>query len=189
MERASNQVLALLDDEIRIGGHSCCAVRITERLNPDILNLFREPWQDKWKQLESLKSSDLCTAFVPGDGIALGKELQAKLKPSTSVGLKLSTVYEEGQYPKLFAILIATGTPAALWLRSDQFANTVSATTELDGLLNCRISMLPEAIKQCRSAALAEAEDAHIGHHLSFLWDDPNLVPPSTQLSLAMPQP
>jgi hypothetical protein len=189
MERASNQVLALLDDEIRIGGHSCCAVRITERLNPDILKLFREPWQDKWKQLESLKSSDLCTAFVPGDGIALGKELQAKLKPSTSVGLKLSTVYEEGQYPKLFAILIATGTPAALWIRSDQFANTVSATTELDGLLNCRISMLPEAIKQCRSAALAEAEDAHIGHHLSFLLDDPNLVPPSTQLSLAMPQP
>ena len=191
MDRSSNSVLALLDDDdaIRIGQRFCCAVRITERLNPDLFKVYREPWQDKWKQLESLKSSDLCTAFVPGDGIALGKELQAKLKPSTSVGLKLSTVYEEGQYPKLFAILIATGTPAALWLRSDQFANTVSATTELDGLLNCRISMLPEAIKQCRSAALAEAEDAHIGHHLSFLWDDPNLVPPSTQLSLAMPQP
>ena len=191
MDRSSN-VLALLDDgdEIRIGERFCCAVRITERLNPEILKLFREPWQDKWKQLESLKSGEICTAFVLGDGIAPGPELRAKLNPPTRVGLKLSTVYEEeGQYPKLFTTLIATGTPAALWIRSDQFANTVSATTELDGLLNCRISMLPEAIKQCRSAALAEAEDAHIGHHLSFLWDDPNLVPPSTQLSLAMPQP
>ncbi|WP_008319446.1 trypsin-like peptidase domain-containing protein [Leptolyngbya sp. PCC 6406] len=185
---SSSEVLALLDDEIRIGERFCCAVRITERLNPDILKLFREPWQDKWQQLESLKSSDICTAFVPGDGVAPGPELRAKLNPLTSVGLKLSTVHEESQYPKLFATLIATGTPAALWLRSDQFAATVSAATDLDRVLNCRISTLPEAIKQCRSAALAVAEDAHIGHHLSFLLDDPNLVPPSTQLSLAMPQ-
>ncbi|MEA5463625.1 VMAP-C domain-containing protein [Leptothoe sp. PORK10 BA2] len=188
MNCSSSGVLELLDDEIRIGERFCCAVRITERLNPDMLKMFREPWQDKWKQLESLKRSDLCTAFVPGDGVTPGRELRAKLSPTISVGLKLSTVYDESQYPKLFATLIATGTPAALWLRSDQFANTVSAATDLDGLLNCRISTLPEAIKQCRSDALALAEDAHIGHHLSFLWDDPNLVPPSTQLSLAMPQ-
>lgn len=190
MDRSRN-VLALLDDEdeIRIGERYCCAVRITERLNPEILKHFREPWQDKWKQLESLKSSDLCIAFVPGDGVAPGSELRAKLNSPTSVGFKLSTVYAESQYPKLFATLIATGTPAALWLRSNEFADTVSAATDLDGLLNCRISTLPEAIKQCRSDALAVAEDAHIGHHLSFLLDDPNLVPPSTQLSLAMPQP
>lgn len=186
---SSSEVLALLGDEIRIGERFCCAVRITERLNPDILKMFREPWQDKWQQLESLKSSDICTAFVLGDGVIPGPELRAKLNSPTSVGLKLSTVYEESQYPKLFATLIATGTPAALWLRSDQFTDTVSATTDLDGLLNCRISTLPETIKQCRSAALAVAEDAHIGHHLSFLLDDPHLVPPSTQLSLAMPQP
>ncbi|MBD1877180.1 trypsin-like peptidase domain-containing protein [Nodosilinea sp. FACHB-131] len=187
MDCSSNEVLALLD-EIRIGERFCCAVRITERLNPDILKRFREPWQDKWKQLESLRSSDLCTAFVPGDGVAPGP-LRAKLNSPNTVGLKLSTVYDESQYPKLFATLIATGTPAALWLRSDQFAATVAAATDLDGLLNCKISTLPEAIKQCRSAALAMAEDAHIGHHLSFLLDDPNLVPPSTHLSLAMPQP
>jgi len=186
---SSGGVLALLVGEIRIGERFCCAVRITERLNPDILKLFREPWQDKWQQLESLKSNDICTAFVLGDGVTPGPELRAKLNPPTSVGLKLSTVYDESQYQILFATLIATGTPAALWLRSDQFAATVSAMTDLDGLLNCRISTLPEAIKQCRSAALAMAEDAHIGHHLSFLLDDPNLVPPSTQLSLAMPQP
>lgn len=186
---SSSEVLALLDDEIRIGERFCCAVRITERLNPDILKLFREPWQDKWQRLESLKSGDLCTAFVVGDGMTPGSELRAKLNAPNRVGLKLSTVYDEGQYPKLFATLIATGTPTALWLRSDQFADTVAAVTDLDGVLNCRISTLPEVIKQCRSDALAVAEDAHIGHHLSFLWDDPNLVPPSTQLSLAMPQP
>lgn len=188
MDCSGNDVLALLD-EIRIGERFCCTVRITERLNPDILKRFREPWQDKWKQLESLHSGDLCTAFVLGDGVAPGPELRAKLNAPDRVGLKLSTVYDEGQYPKLFANLIATGTPAALWLRSDQFAATVSAATDLDGLLTCRISTLPEAIKQCRSDALAVAEDAHIGHHLSFLLDDPNLVPPSTQLSLAMPRP
>jgi hypothetical protein len=186
---SSSGVLALLGDDIRIGERFCCAVRISERLNPDILKMFRDSWQKKWNQLESLKSSDLHTAFVSGDGVAPGPKLRAKLNPLTSVGLKLSNVYDEHQYSKLFATLIATGTPAALWLRSDQFAYTASAETDLDGLLNCRISELPEVIRQCRSAALAVAEDAHIGHHLSFLLDDPNLVPPSTQLSLAMPQP
>lgn len=188
MESSGHDVLALLD-EIRLGERFCCAVRITERLNPALLKRFREPWQDKWQRLESLRSGDLCTAFVVGDGVAPGPELRAKLNAPNRVGLKLSTVCDEGQYPKLFATLIATGTPIALWLRSDQFADTVAAATDLDGLLNCRISTLPEVIKQCRSDALAMAEDAHIGHHLSFLLDDPNLIPPSTQLSLAMPQP
>lgn len=176
-------------DEIRIGERFCCTVRITERLNPVYFKRFRELWQNKWDKLLSLNQGDLCTALVLGDGVMPGPELRAKLNSPTSVGLKLSTVYDKGQYPTLFATLIATGTPAALWLRSDQFAATVSAATDLDGLLNCRIATLPEAIKRCRSAALAVAEDAHIGHHLSFLLDDPNLVPPSTQLSLAMPQP
>lgn len=187
---SSNPVLALLKpQQLRIGVHYCCAVGIAERLNPDILKLFQEPWQQKWKQLVSLQPGDLCSALVSGDDVVAGPDLQVKLNSATKIGLKLSTVYDESQYLQLFATLIATGTPTALWLRSDQFADTVSAATDLERVLACKIATLPDTIKQCRTDALAAADDGHIGHHLSFLWDDPTLVPPSTDLSLAMPQP
>ncbi len=187
---SEDPVLALLKETpVRIGEQLCCAVRITERLTPKMLKLFGESWQNKWDKLLSLKSGETCPAFVPGDGVALETKLKAKLMRSTSVGLKLSTVYEESQYPQLFVILIVTGTPVALWLRTDQWANTVSTETALDQLLNCRISTLPEAIKQARADAVGESEDAHIGHHLSFLWDDPTLIPPSAQVHWFRPIP
>ncbi len=184
-----NQAQFTFLPDVRIGVRFCCVVRITERLHPEILKMFKKPWQQKWDKLLSLPVQDICTAFVAGDALSPETELQARLNQPNSVGLKLSTIYEEGRYFKLFGTLIATGTPAAVWLRTDQFSEEVCAATDLNGLLNCRIDELPEMIKQFRSNALAVAENAHIGHHLSFLWDDPNLIPPSTQTTLRMPQP
>lgn len=172
----------------RLGTRFCCVVRISERLNPELLKLFREPWQGKWKSLLSMSSSDICHSFVLGDGLAIEPDLVTRLNQPTSVGLKASVVYEDSQYPKIFGALIATGTPAAVWLRHDQFAEEICAVTDLDKLLTCKIATLPEKVKKVRSEALDCEESKHIGHHLSFLWEDPALIPPSTQKSLGMPQ-
>lgn len=176
-------------DDYRMGEHCCCMIRITERLNPEILKHFREPWEKKWKQFQNLTSMEICKAFVSGDKVEDPKKLRGLLNQSSNLGLKLSTIHGEDWYRKLFNNLIATGTPVALWLRFDQFTSTICPAKALNELLNCTIFELPEVVKQARATAVAEDEDAHIGHHLSFLWEDPNLVPPSPQTSLTMPQP
>jgi hypothetical protein len=174
--------------DVRVGVRFCCTVRIAERLQPKVLNLFKELWQKKWSRLLKTSPKDANTAFVRGDDLSLKTELYERLTRPTSVGLKVSKVYDDSEYETLFGTLIATGTPVALWLRNEQFLNTVCVATDLDNILTCRIATLPEAIKQCRSAATAtDDETAHIGHHLSFLWEDPNLIPP-LKPSLKMPR-
>ncbi|MFE4108386.1 VMAP-C domain-containing protein [Almyronema epifaneia] len=171
----------------RLGTRFCCVVRIAERLNPEILKLFREPWNGKWKTLLSM-TNNICHSFVLGDGLAIEPDLVVQLNQPTIVGLKASVVYEDSQYPKVFGALIATGTPAAVWLRHDQFTEEICAVTDLDKLLTCKIATLPEKVKKVRLEALDCEENKHIGHHLSFLWEDPALIPPSTQKTLGMPQ-
>ncbi|MEO1068279.1 MAG: hypothetical protein AAFW95_04065, partial [Cyanobacteria bacterium J06638_6] len=162
-----------------VGVRYCCTVRIYERLIPELLRKYQEPWQRKWSRLLETSPTELCEAFVQGDELSLETELVERLNRPTSLGLKTSKVYQDSQYEKLFGILIATGTPVALWLRNDQFDETVCAVTDLNNVLTCKIATLPEAVKRCRSAAMATADEtAHIGHHLSFLWEDPKLIPP-----------
>jgi hypothetical protein len=168
----------LPDATSRIGVRYCCTVRIAERLIPEILRVYQEPWQRKWSELLKTAPDELCKAFVQGDELSLETELVERLNRPTSLGLKTSQVYQDSQYEKLFGALIATGTPVALWLRNDQLNETVCAATALDTVLACRIATLPEAVKQCRSAAMAADETAHIGHHLAFLGEDPRLIPP-----------
>lgn len=186
MDQAQFAFLPTTATDIRIGVRFCCVLRITERLNPAILRMFREPWQTKWQTLMS-PPADLCATFVPGDGLAVATELMAHLSQPNSVGLKLTTVYDDSHYANLFGVLIATGIPAALWLRQDQFSTQICPTTALDQLLIGKIATLPEVVKQCRTDALKASSDDHIGHHLAFLWEDPALIPPITYLSLAMP--
>lgn len=168
----------LPDATNRIGVRYCCTVRIAERLIPEILRTYQEPWQRKWSKLLKTAPEELRKSFVQGDKLSLETELVERLNRPTSLGLKTSQVYQDSQYEKLFGTLIATGTPVAVWLRNDQFDETVCTATALDNVLACRIATLPEAVKQCRSAAIAADETAHIGHHLSFLWEDPKLIPP-----------
>lgn len=173
----------------RVGVRFCCTVRIAERLIPEILRAYQEPWQKKWSKLLNTVSENLCQAFVEGNNLSLETELVEQLNRPTTLGLKMSKTYEDSQYEKLFGALIATGTPVALWLRNNQLAETVSTATEIDGILACTMATLPEAVRQCRSAATAFADEtAHIGHHLSFLWENPNLIPPPKS-PLRMPRP
>ena len=67
--------------------------------------------------------------------------------------------------------------PLAIWGRQNLVQVTNEA--ELDRVLNdCCLDELPHTVKEERRAARRMAEDSHVGHHLSLLWDDPYLVPP-----------
>lgn len=179
-----------LPPELKMGAQYRLVVRISERLNAEIRNYFEEDWRKKWFALHQLQPSQVRAAFTPGDGLCFQTELVAKLKQPQTLGLKLLTVCDELRSQHFLGALIAAGTPAALWLRQEQFCESLVAADEIDTILTGRIAMLPEAVRQCRSDAMGAANDAHIGHHLAFLWEDPNLVPPSTdpRSTIGMPK-
>ncbi|MBE9068190.1 trypsin-like peptidase domain-containing protein [Leptolyngbya cf. ectocarpi LEGE 11479] len=160
-------------------------VQIAERLHPKVLGFFEERWRKNWEALHTLTPTDLCDAFVAGSGDCSQGVLKGHWQMNQKLGLKLSKVLAAKQYMEVFSTLVEYGIPAALWLRCDQFANGLECGCELDGLLNCEPNKLPELVRDMRSKATSLPPDAHIGHHLSFLWEDPSLIPPRKMLGMA----
>lgn len=160
-------------------------VGIAERLHPKVLGFFEERWRKNWEALHALNSADLCDAFVAGSGDCSQGMLKGHWQTNQKLGLKLSKVLAAKQYMEVFSTLVEYGIPAALWLRCDQFANGLECGCELDSLLNCDPKKLPELVRHMRSKATSLPPDAHIGHHLSFLWEDPTLIPPRKMLGMA----
>lgn len=171
---------------VRIGDRYRLVVRLSERLHPFLWNQFQELWRDKWGALKTLAPARVCSAFISGNEIKTKEELKEKLDKKKSLGLKLSKVLDEHQYADIFSTLIYAGIPTAMWLRQNTLSG-VDCLCEVDKLLHCDVSKLPEAVREKRSESISKTQDAHIGHHLSFLWEDPELVPASTQASLGMP--
>lgn len=167
----------------RIGITHRLVVRIAERLEPLLWNEFGATWQQKWAQLQKLQGTKGCPTFVCGnETVEDTASLYAKLIHDKSLGLKLTKVCADDTYPEIFGTVMAAGVPAAIWLRTDTFCKGLDAIDKVDQLLACKMAKLPEMVKQARAEAIAnapKAEDAHIGHHLSLLWDDPHLVHPS----------
>lgn len=160
-------------------------VQIAERLHPKILGFFEERWRKNWEALHALNSKDLFDAFVAGSGDCSQVMLKGHWQTNQKLGLKLAKVLAAKQYMEIFSTLVEYGIPAALWLRCDQFANGLECGCELDRLLNCEPKKLPEMVRDMRTKATALPTDAHIGHHLSLLWEDPNLTPPRKMLGMA----
>ncbi|MEO1620755.1 MAG: trypsin-like peptidase domain-containing protein, partial [Cyanobacteria bacterium J06632_3] len=121
--------------EDRVGSQYRFVVRIADRWNPSLFNRYREPWEKKWKALLELSATDVCAAFVAGDHLTPGSDLRAALMQDSVQGLKLFKGCEDSQrFRKICGDVILSGTPAAIWLRSSQFATGVNAIAEIDAL-------------------------------------------------------
>ena len=143
----------------------------------------RKAWEDKWLRLQDERSTAALNAFVDGDQY-LPRALQNELKQA--LGLKLT-----GRLPKAanqgdIGLMLATGTPAAVWLRchTEELATRLNA----DILGDC-LETVPGKVCEIRRNTSALDEDAdpdsstELGHHLSFLWEDFYRVPPSITYS------
>jgi len=135
-------------------------------------------WQTKWQQTQDQQSAQAATIFIPGESNL--KQLQRAL--STALGLKLTTLPLATSRGEI-GLLLATGTPAALWLRR-QSAEGDWHTCLDQQVLNCRIEALPQqvlALRRTTPELEHESErevSRELGHHLSFLWENPHHVPP-----------
>lgn len=136
-------------------------------------------WERKWKILQSSATAE--TTFVDGDRHKI--KLGDKLESDEVFGLSLSkppTLSRKGE----IAMLLITGTPAAIWLRCQ--------TTELSlcdclhsKVLSGNLSDVSRAVWSLRQQTpkpegLEDLESsAELGHHLSFMWENPERVPPT----------
>jgi vWA-MoxR associated protein C-terminal domain/vWA-MoxR associated protein middle region (VMAP-M) 1/Trypsin-like peptidase domain len=135
-------------------------------------------WRTKWQQLQDSKADSAIGVLIQGDRNL--RQLQTALK--TALGLKLTQMPQTTKQGEI-ALLVATGTPVALWVRCQ--SNTIDWGTCLEQqVLNCCIDTLPRQVRDLRRAT-AELENEidrevsqALGHHLSFLWENPYHVPP-----------
>lgn len=154
-------------------------VRCSDRLSKGYAKKgFRALWEQKWAQLRPMQHTACCDALVSVDDDTRLKQLRTDLDNPNRVGiwlLKCPTQVEGGNPLKE---LLKSGAPTAVWLRETLAQG--DSDTALATLLGCGMGRLPEAIKQARKDAFPLEKDAHIGHHLSLVWEDPTLIPPVT---------
>ena len=164
--------------QLPLGREYKVVLRCTDRLSRSYRQA--KQWKLKWERHQSLLTRTAHEVFMPGDDSDL-EDLYYDLSEAdeTIVGLKVVQVPSCAVENNLFGVLLQTGTPLAIWCR-EQLANETHET-ELDRVLNaCCLENLPQTIKKERRNARKQPENAHIGHHLSLLWDDPDLVPPKS---------
>lgn len=163
-----------------IGHNYRVSIRSVDRLRPTY-NRYRGIWQQKWQKLNQ-ESSPLRNNFIVGDKID-PKELLAQLKQETVYGLQLERISASETFRSLYAAFLQTGTPLGLWIR--QSSSQCTEQENLTELLDYCVMELPEQVRQTRKKANIKDPEAHIGHHLTLVWEDPARLP--EVLSYQMP--
>lgn len=160
---------------VRIGCDYSVVVRSIERLK-DYGHLSE--WQDKWETLRAKMNNHACDLFIDGN-CDLGT-LLFKLGEPEVIALKLAKIPEQVRVESIFAALLKTATPLALWVRRN-LPILPYQMSEFNSLLGCCIQELPNRVKLKRRETLLpdnQQEDNHIGHHLALIWEDPHRLPP-----------
>lgn len=128
---------------------------------------YHKRWRSKWQSLESKLQSTARETFVRSD-CRDKNQLFDQLRLAETAILENLGHDRVDEVFKFIAKKVAL--PVALWVRQDDLA------PELDRILDCSIIDLPERILAERIAA---RDDTPLGNHLSLVWEDPNVIPPT----------
>lgn len=157
-----------------------CDYQVVLRCTERVSRSYRRAklWKKKWQQHQTLLETIAHTAFIPMEEdnlVKLRDNSDECLEPV--VGFTILQAPTRDSSNRLFGVLLQVGMPLAIWSRED--LQNVSNASELDRVLKgCCLANLPDTVTTERRRSRQHAEDSHIGHHLSLLWDDPRLVPP-----------
>jgi hypothetical protein len=163
---------------ISIGHKYNVFVRLHERLSHNYKK--SGTWKRKWEQKDEFIKA--FTIFKGCDDCDLGDidGLLCKLnfqENKNVIGVKLIKALNPDSFTDFGELILNAGLPLAIWGRSNLSESTNE--DELNRILeSCKLEDLPETIKRERCESRNKSPDSHIGHHLSLLWDDPDLVPP-----------
>ncbi len=159
---------------IPIGTEYVVVMRCTDRVLSSYAN--RDAWVSHWENKATQSQRNASDVLV--EGCLEPRSLFSKLNQSTqTIGFHLAQPPDKFGKGSIFAVMLRTAHPVAVWLRES--VSGVNCEQALEAFLQSHpIDVLPTAVKQERSNALAENRDCHIGHHLSLLWENPHLLPP-----------
>jgi hypothetical protein len=142
-------------------------------------------WRKLWDRHQSLLRELAHDVFVPGhdqDLDNLMDTLEEAAQPNVEDGkiVGLHVTQEPIDIQELCYELLDSGLPLAIWSR-ENLAESGHETQLVDLLKADCLEQLPHTVKtKRRETRRNNPPDRHIGHHLSLLWDDPNLVPPKS---------
>lgn len=137
---------------------------------------FRDVWNKRW-QIFSKVCSKTCALSLTQRELS-SEELFNKLDNPDVACLFLAfqpNISLTGQQEDDLAAILSAGVPIALWPRQPE--PTEHSLTCVDDMMSHNNLMdLPEHIKSYRDNSPRENR-SHVGHHLTLLWDDPDILP------------
>jgi hypothetical protein len=172
------KLIKRIGKELPLGHDYKVFLRLYERLsrsyNPKM-------WKKKWKQKTSLLQEKASKGFKGCKDCDLD-DLYYELTDDENenvVGLKLIDAPNQDSSTSIFNLIFEMGFPLALWSRVN--LSELINEAELNRVLEaCILANLPQTVKRERRESRKKPLNCHIGHHLSLLWDDPDLVPPKS---------
>jgi hypothetical protein len=129
-------------------------------------------WQKKWKSFEGKQHSIAREVFVRSD-CRDRRQLYTQLISAEMAILENVSYDQVEDIFKFIAEKVAL--PIVLWVRQDELSN------ELDRILDCPSINLPEKVFQERLQAM---DESCLGYHLSLVWEDPKVIPPTMFMPL-----
>ncbi|HEY9818829.1 MAG TPA: trypsin-like peptidase domain-containing protein [Candidatus Obscuribacterales bacterium] len=127
-------------------------------------------WQQKWQSLENNYHSQANGSVVRAD--SRKSALLFKQFKSAEIGIleNLSSDRTDAVF-KFLADKVAL--PVVLWARKENLCS------DIDRILDCTVIDLPKRVLEERQEAIEDEEKVSLGYHLSLVWDDPKVVPPT----------
>lgn len=172
------KLIKRIGKELPIGHDYKVFLRLYERLSR---TYNKKMWKKKWQQKTSLLQEKASKGFKGCKGCDLD-DLYYELTDEENenvVGLKLIDAPNQDSSTSIFNLVFEMGFPLAIWSRVNLSELTNEA--ELNRVLEaCILANLPQTVKRERRESRKKPLNCHIGHHLSLLWDDPDLVPPKS---------
>jgi len=129
-------------------------------------------WKNKWQSFEGKQHSTAREAFVRSDC----RDKKQLYKQLVSTEMAILDNLPQARIEEVFKFIAdKVALPIALWVRQDELCE------ELDRILDCTIINLPERILEER---LEAADETCLGSHLSLVWEDPKVIPPTMIMPL-----
>ena len=165
------------EEKITLGIYLSVIVRSYQRLAKKYKNQDKlAQWKAKWSTLSNNCSGCCSNVFTLDDGLDYDnyEQIYATLIGNEIKGLMLT----KNPSNSLLKFINNELIPACIWVRNNY--NDPNLKEELKEVLKCSISELPTKMTEKHREAInkfPKSPEKHLGHHLSLLLDDPNLLP------------
>ncbi len=164
----------VLEEEETLGFRHSVVIRFRKRA---IEKKYWPAWKSRWNEFDPRQPVNRnLIEKVSNTENCFTRAFRLRLDEIICLVLTCALTPGSEEQHKLFALILRSGTPIALWSRKcmaspDDIQQAVETLTTSDIL-----ERLPDKVRQCRRKAWVGGE--HLpGNHLTLLWDDFNRLP------------